>query len=266
MLKPIVKESGTTERERYLSKLSEDAFFGLWSFPNVYTNEGISKSGTGKELCDLLVVFQNKILVFSDKDIALNSNVDIDVSWKRWFKRAVIKSSKQLYGAEKWLRSHPERIFLDKACANKFPIALSEEEYEIHLIAVTCNTAGPAEKYFGGGSSGTLYQFYPLGCEDCLEKPFFVGDLFPQKTYVHVLDEITLDLLLEELNTISDFVAYLEEKERAIREGEILQAAGEEELLAYYFRGRSKSNRSGKMIHPTGNLDEDGPVSLSEGL
>lgn len=266
MLKPTVKESGTTERERYLSKLSENAFFGLWSFPNVYTNEGISKSGTGKELCDLLVVFHNKVLVFSDKDIALNSDVDLGVSWKRWFKRAVIKSSKQLYGAEKWLRSHPERIFLDQACSNKFPIALSEEEYEIHLIAVTCNTAGPAEEYFGGGSSGTLYQFYPLSCKECLENPFFVGDLFPEKTYVHVLDEITLDLLLEELNTVSDFVDYLEEKERAIREGEILQAAGEEELLAHYFRGRSKLNTSGKMIHPTGDLQKDGPVSLSEGL
>lgn len=266
MLKPTVKESGTTERERYLSKLSEGVFFGLWSFPNVYTDEGISKSGVGKELCDLLVVFQNKLIVFSDKDIAFNPDADLNVAWKRWFKRAVIKSSNQLYGAEKWLRSHSERIFLDKLCANKFPINLSEEKYEIHLIAVTCNTADPAGRYFGGGSSGTLYQVYPLDHKDCLEKPFIIGDLYPEKTYVHVLDEITLDLLLEELDTISDFVGYLEEKERAIREGEILQAAGEEELLAHYYRGRSKSNTSGRMIHPTGNLDKDGPVSLSEGL
>ena len=266
MLKPTIKESGTTTRERYLAKLSEDTFFGLWSFPNVYTNEGITKSSVGNELCDLLVVFQNKILIFSDKDIAFDSGIDLDVSWKRWFKRSVIKSSNQLYGAEKWLQSYPERVFLDKACTNIFPIHLPEKEYDIHLIAVTCNTAGPAEKYYGGGSSGTLYQLYSLDYKDCLDQPFNVGDLFPDKTYVHVLDEITLDLLIKELSTISDFVAYLEEKERAIRTGEIIQAAGEEDLLAHYFRGRSKSNKLGRMIHPTGNLDKDGPISLFEGL
>ena len=93
MLKPTIKESGTTERERYLSKLSEDTFFGLWSFPNVYTNEGISKSGIGKELCDLLVVFHNKIIIFSDKDIAFNTEVDLNVSWKRWFGKTISKCS-----------------------------------------------------------------------------------------------------------------------------------------------------------------------------
>lgn len=266
MLTPTIKESGTTERERYLSKLSDNTFFGLWSFPNVYTDEGISKSGVGKELCDLLVVFQNKIIIFSDKDIAFNTNIDVSVAWKRWFKRSVIKSTNQLFGAESWLLNYPGRVYLDRGCTKKFPISLSEIDYEIHLIAVTCNSVNPAEKYWGGGSSGSLYQIYPFEAKECIEKPFIVGDLFPNKTYIHVLDELSLDLLMDELNTISDFVSYLDEKENAIRSREIIQSAGEEELLAHYFRGRGESIISGKMIHPTGDIEKDGPVSLSEGL
>ena len=133
-------------------------------------------------------------------------------------------------------------------------------------MAVTCNTEKPAEDFFKGGSSGTLFQIYPLEAKDCLEKPFVVGDLFPKNTFVHVFDEISLDLLLQELNTISDFIGYLAEKERVIREGEILQSAGEEELLAYYFRGRGPSNTSGRMIYPTECRGNNGPISLAEGL
>ena len=205
MLKATIKNSGSTEREKYLSKLSEETFFGLWSFPNVYTDEGISKSGSGKELCDLLVVFENKIIIFSDKDIAFKFDIDTEIAWKRWFKRAVLKSSNQLYGAEKWIRELPNRVFLDKRCSHKFPLPLSERDWEIHLVAVTCNTINPAAKYFGGGSSGTFIQIYPYNYKACLDKPFTIGDLFPDKTYVHVLDELSLDLLMEELNTISDF-------------------------------------------------------------
>jgi len=266
LLKPTIKQTGTTDRERYLSKVSENTFFGLWSYPNPYTDEGASKSGSGKELCDLLVIFENKIVIFSDKDISFNTETDLPIAWKRWFKRAVIRSAKQLLGAESWIRNFPDRIFLDKECKNKFPIPFSTNEYEIHLVAVTCNTAKPAQKHWGGGSSGTFYQIYPFGANECLEHPFIVGDIFPGKTFVHVLDELSLDLLLQELNTISDFVNYLEEKERSIRSGEIIQAAGEEELLAHYFQGRDHFQTSGKMIHPTGNIQKDGPVSLTEGL
>lgn len=265
MLTPIIKEKGVTKRERYLARLAEDTFFGLWTFPNLYTDEGISKSGIGKELCDLLVVFKNKIIIFSDKDISFNSEKDIQVAWKRWFRKAIIKSCNQLYGAESWIKQYPERVFLDKKCTHQFPLSLSCIDYEIHLIAVTCNSTEPSENYWSGGSSGTLYHIFPFDTKECLERPFVIGDLYPNKSYVHVLDEFALDLLITELSTISDFACYLQEKERAIKSKEIFQAAGEEELLTHFLRGRENIKHSGRMIHPTGDLN-DGAVSLTEGL
>lgn len=265
MLTPTIKERGVTRRERYLAKLAENTFFGLWAFPNLYTDEGITKSGIGKELCDLLVIFENKIIIFSDKDISFKSNVDLKIAWKRWFKKSILRSCNQLYGAEAWVKKYPERIFLDKRCTNKFPLNISSTDHEIHLIAVTCNSAEPSRKYWGGGSTGSLVQTFPFDIEQCLEQPFTVGYLYPSKSYIHVLDELALDLLITELSTISDFISYLEEKESAIKRKEIIQAAGEEELLAHFFRGKKGIEQPGKMIHPTGNI-LDGSISLAEGL
>jgi len=77
MLEPTIKEEGATSSERYLAKLANDKFFGLWSYPNVYTDEGISKIGIGKELCDLLIVFQNSIIIFSDKNCAFDTDIEL---------------------------------------------------------------------------------------------------------------------------------------------------------------------------------------------
>ena len=66
--------------------------------------------------------------------------------------------------------------------------------------------------------------------------PFVVGDLNEKKTFVHVFDAETLDRVLSELGTISDFVHYLSEKVAAIRSGKLALYAGEEELLAFYLQ------------------------------
>jgi hypothetical protein len=64
---------------------------------------------------------------------------------------------------------------------------------------------------------------------------FTIGDLDPSKTFVHVLDDATLDILLQTLDTISDFVNYLTKKEKLMRR-KMICAAGEEELLGYYLQ------------------------------
>lgn len=111
-----------TESERYLTSLGQRAFLSLWCYANVHTDEGkTSATGDGKELCDLLVVFGNHILIFSDKACEFPTHPDLKVAWGRWYKRAVDKSVGQLIGAEKFLREHPDRLFLDKQCNVPFP-------------------------------------------------------------------------------------------------------------------------------------------------
>lgn len=228
---------GTTDSERTLARLARKAFLSLWSYPNVYSDEGKSGAkGDGKELVDLLVVFGSDVLLFSDKHCAFQAGVDIKVAWPRWYKRAIEKSARQLAGAESFIRRFPSRVFVDKSCQTRLPVALPDPRVARYfLIAVTRGGHEAAVRYFGGGSSGSLMLNSMLEGDAHYERPFEVG--FPLKShrFVHVLDEVTVDALLEELDTVPDLVDYLACKERYFgANGVFMHVAGEEELLAQY--------------------------------
>lgn len=229
---------GTTPSERALASLARKAFLTLWSYPNVFTDEGRANGkGDGKELCDLLVVFGNDVLLFSDKDCAYQSNVDVAVAWPRWYRSAIDKSAKQLAGAEKFIKAFPKRIFLDKACQSSLPIELPHASMaRYYLIAVTRGSHFPARQFFGGGSSGSVMLLNELvGKAAHVQMPFHIGFPLKGRRFVHVLDEMTVDLLLEELDTVPDLVGYLKKKEEFLQQPDVIVSVpGEEELLARY--------------------------------
>lgn len=228
---------GTTASERALTQLAKRAFLSLWSYSNVFTDEGrFNGKGDGKELCDLLVVFGNDVLLFSDKDCEYQSDTDVQVAWPRWYKRAVEKSAKQLAGAEKFIRAFPGRIFLDKQCQNPLPVPLPAAEVARYfLIAVTRGAHLAARRFFGGGSSGSVMLKSDVRGKDHYKTPFRIGFPLESKRFVHVLDEVTVNLLLAELDTVPDIVAYLACKEAFVsKPGVIVSIPGEEEILARY--------------------------------
>jgi hypothetical protein len=73
-----VLSAGTTATERLLARLAHRTFLTFWSYPNVYRNQGAE----GKEVCDLLVVFGNNLIVFSDKECAFPPG-EIKLAWYR---------------------------------------------------------------------------------------------------------------------------------------------------------------------------------------
>jgi hypothetical protein len=97
---PIIKGVGKTASEKYLAHLARGTFLNLWSYPNVFIDKRHNDRGVGKELCDLLVVCGNDVLIFSDKHISWPGG-DSNVAWPRWFKRAIQKSANQIRGAER---------------------------------------------------------------------------------------------------------------------------------------------------------------------
>lgn len=228
---------GTTASERALTKLAKKAFLSLWSYSNVFTDEGRSNGkGDGKELCDLLVVFGNDVLLFSDKDCEYNIGIDVKVAWPRWYKRAIEKSVNQLAGAEKFVKAFPTRIFIDKQCQAPFPVPLPDAAVARYfLIAVTRGAHLAARQFFGGGSSGSVMLSSNIRGKEHYKSPFHIGFPLESGRYVHVLDEMTVDLLFEELDTVPDLVAYLACKAAFIsKPGVIVSIPGEEEVLARY--------------------------------
>ena len=64
----VHRPDGVTASERYLQRLCQQSFLSLWSYPGIYRDQGrFEGRGDGKEVCDLLVVFDDHILIFSDK-------------------------------------------------------------------------------------------------------------------------------------------------------------------------------------------------------
>lgn len=82
-------DGGFTASERYLARLCERSFLSLWSHPNLFRDPH-------KELCDLLVVFGDHVILFSDKSCALKPGPH---GWSRWYRRAILDSAKQLQRA-----------------------------------------------------------------------------------------------------------------------------------------------------------------------
>ena len=237
---PIIKKQGTTPTEKFLKHLCEKTFLSLWSYPNIYRNKKQNASGDGKEICDLLVVFGNHIIIFSDKHCKFPKSGNIEVDWQRWFRRAVVKSANQVWGAERWIKQFPNRIFLDNSCSKKIPINIPDiKEAKFHLIVVAHGVSKIIKKAMGG--SGSLMIDSTIKQISDHNKPFTVGNLDSNKTFIHILDDDFLLTLMKTRDTVSDFIEYLDKKEKLISSETILFAAGEEELLSIYLKNMNSS-------------------------
>lgn len=262
----VLRGQGITNAERRLNKLAGHSFLSLWSYPGLFRDHGPAKrGGDGAEICDLLVLFGNDVLIFSDKDCAFPDTGNLDHDWARWYRRAVRDSAKQLAGAKRWIEEHPDRVFLDPRCTQVFPLELPGDDARFHLIVVA---HGAAERCRGalGGSGSLMLHPSIVGGQHLLPReqggwPFAVGVVEPLNGFVHVIDDTTMDILLGTLDTVSDFVNYLNKKEALISSGRLISAAGEEELLAYYLAHMDEDGAHGFAI-PS---DVNG-ISLLEGL
>jgi SEC-C motif len=240
---PIQKADGVTVAERYLARLCEKSFLSLWSYPGVYRDEGKPENGGhGKEICDLLVIFDQHVIIFSDKHCQLQDSGDVGRDWQRWFKKAIQKSAEQAWGAERWIRQNPNRVFLDRECKHPLPIDLPPMEKAIfHLVVVAHGISSRIRKYFAGSSGSLMLDTGHKGFDNHAF-PFYVGDLAPQKTFIHVLDDDSLRTLMSTRDTISDFVAYLFKREKLLRGQRTICATGEEQLLAIYLTNLNEDN------------------------
>jgi hypothetical protein len=138
----IVRPIGSTASERYLAKLADRSFLNLWSYPNVFIDKRVRGKGDGKELCDLLVICGEHVLIFSDKTVEWPVGDDVNLSWRRWYRRAIEKSADQIRGAARWMAQFPDRIFLDRACTTPLPLRLPPlDRRKVHGIVVANGAA-----------------------------------------------------------------------------------------------------------------------------
>jgi len=187
--------------EKLVHDIATKSFLVDWCFLN-------PKLPNGKELCDLLVVFDDIVIIWQIKDLKLGTD-------GKYKKAEVEKNLKQVSGARRQLFEI------------KTPIKLENNRRKIEIFDPTkINKIFLISVLFGEGED--FWSFHE--------------EIKGNKA--HIFTRNFTEIVLEELDTISDFVDYLESKELFIDEKKSLVIMwGEEEFLAYYL----KNNR---------NLDE----------
>lgn len=219
------KSTGVTPTEKMLADFCERSFLRLWSYPNPYKDDG-------HELCDLLAVFGNDVFVFFDREAVLPDDPEKDpqVLWDRWKRNVIDRQVKTAHGAERYIRSG-RPIFLDGKRETPFPFEFDRENVAVHKVIVAhgakqaCERASPQNVY---GSLAITYA----ATEGGVTQPFHIE--IDKRNPVHILDSHNMPIVLSELDTVSDFSAYLREKARAASVLDYLSYCGEEDLLGHY--------------------------------
>ncbi|MDM8539776.1 hypothetical protein QUF90_01685 [Desulfococcaceae bacterium HSG9] len=207
---------GITPSEKFVTALCERAFIRLWTHPN-------PKGKKNKELCDCLIVCGPHIVIISVKKCEYK-NTGNKTGWKRWEKAAIEKSASQIWGAERWLQTVDQFVRLDGRRIS-LP-AKSERKY--HRISVSL-----------GGRGHVPIKWGNLG-----------------KGFIHVCDEYSIGVVFNALDTITDFVEFLDSIEVLIASGvQMLFAGGgiEDIVALYLLNGRSfnfsvDSNKQADMV------------------
>lgn len=178
--------------------LAEKTFLEDWCYQN-------PKLPDGKELCDLLVVFDKVAIIWQIKDLKLQGD-------GKYSRSGVDKNLRQLIGARR-------KLFELKSTVN-----LSNPRRGVEVF----NPKQIKEVYLVSALMGRGQELFN-----------FVEE-FKDFT-IHVFDSGFTQRVLEELDTVTDFIEYLRAKEDLLRTGKrMMILGGEEELLAYYLmNGRS---------------------------
>lgn len=207
-----------TPSEKYVADLCEKSFLPFWSHPSPVGKKG-------KELCDLLVVCENTIIIISVKDIKVSNHQDKNIRYERWIKKAVDNSLDQVFGAERFLKNVDNVKLKNRKTIIKLPI---KKDRVIYRIAI---------------AFGSNYNF-----------PLPIG--YDNRGLVHVFDEKSTETLIKELDTITDFTRYLKAKESFLEKKHILLPE-EVDFLALYLQTGLEFDFPVNVISGANNLWKD---------
>jgi hypothetical protein len=248
----IEKSLGVTPTERLLTELCDRSFLKLWTYPNPYGEDG-------KELCDLLAVFENEVFIFFDREKSITDlNRGASLTWERWKRRVIDAQIASARGAERYIRSR-RRIYLDAKRTTPLPVQVHFDNLIVHKIVVAHGARQACESFSKANVYGSLGAFYS-DQKDPLTLPFMLD--LKKSDPVHVFDSYNLPIVLSELDTITDLSDYLKAKVEAIKTYDCLSYCGEEDLLGHYFANFDRITNRHRIGPPHGNYNA---VMIGEG-
>lgn len=252
----VSRSVGVTATERMLATFCERSFLKLWTYANPFKEDG-------KELCDVIAAFGDHVFVFFDREKSFkeDSNSDPTTAWRRWKSRAVDRQVITAHGAEKYIRKG-RPIYLDAKGSIPFPLDIDSASVKIHKIVVAHGAKEACLRDSIQNIYGSLAVTYiDREVQNVNDQPWPFHIEIDRKSPVHVFDSHNLPIVLGELDTITDFSQYLDEKVRAISNYHFLSYCGEEDLLGHYLLNFDES----KCAHVIGGGDTFSALMIGEG-
>lgn len=211
-----------TEGENFVNELAFSSFFKYWCYPSPkYEN------GDKKEICDLLVIFNDVLIIFSIKNYEFKGN------HLRYFNNTISKATKQISGAFNIL-------FCDKEIRIKHPDKVEEvfpKDKIENVFRVIVNL-------------GEDVKFYPF------------NSLTGKNDFVTIFDKNTFQTIIKELDTIPDFIDYLKKREILFKDKFTIILPAEEQNFSietqkdFFSLTEENVNRSMKTILISGSEDD----------
>lgn len=176
--------------EKFVNEIAYNSFMKYWCYPSPK-----DEYGDKKEICDLLIIFQEYTIILSVKNYEFKEN------YARYFKKTIDKAIKQIYGAERKLFKSNRDIFIKhpERKIEKFP---RSQANKVHRIIINL---------------GEGVKFYPFKKETNDNK------------FITLFDKEAFKTIVGELDTIPDFIEYLIKREELFADKNVVILPGEEE-------------------------------------
>lgn len=216
--------------EEIVQELAQKSFFTDWCYPS-------PELPNNKEICDLLVIHDNIAIIWSIKDTKLEDR-DNKLEKEGYKPKYLKKSINQLNGAYRTLFNSKETIELENPRRGK-EIFEPNTITEIYLINVLMGKEG----YYLEADNGIATPSDNKANDESFCS--YINNTVDEISII-TLTKRTVEILLNELDTISDFCEYLRKRKELFESDLRIVVFGEENLLAYYLY----NNRS----FPQGNL------------
>ena len=176
------------EGESFVNELAYNSFLKFWCYPGPKF-----ENGDKKEICDLLILFNSVVIVISVKNYEFKGN------HFRYFNNTVEKAVKQIHGACRTLFGNSDvQIKHPNKALETFP---REQIQKVFRIIVNL---GEGEKF---------YHFNKTTKND---------------DYITLFDKSSFKTIINELDTIPDFIDYLEKREKIFKGKTTIILPGEE--------------------------------------
>lgn len=176
--------------EDFVNSIAYNSFVEHWCYPSPK-----DENGDKKEICDLLILFDDSLIIVSVK------NYEFKDFYSRYFRRTIDKAVKQIYGAERKLFSADKDIFIKhpKREIESFP---KDKIKNIYRVIVNL---------------GEGVRFYPFNQATKDDK------------FITLLDREAFETIVQELDTIPDFLEYLRKREELFSDKAVTILPGEED-------------------------------------